>query len=143
MSAAMSGHERGHMAQAIRSLVLTLASQRVKPTLMLPPPLRLRHVAYRQVCTVKSQVSVYRYLSGMLCSMGSYTGNENVSSYYVKAKLSPDGLLLASGSPTDSVCVWDVAWPGAPIARLKVFHFPPPPLASLVVRRVSRWGQAP
>lgn len=52
--------------------------------------------------------------------MGTFTGNENVSSYYVKAKLSPDGSLLASGSPTDDVCVWDVAWSGNPIARLKV-----------------------
>lgn len=72
------------------------------------------------MCTVKSEVSVYRYLSGTLRPLGSYTGNDNVSSYYVKARLSPDGNFLASGSPTDSVCIWDVSYPGAPIARLKV-----------------------
>ncbi|CAN0517679.1 unnamed protein product, partial [Ectocarpus sp. 8 AP-2014] len=40
------------------------------------------------------------------------------SSYYIKAKLSPDGSLLASGATDDSVCLWQVDCPGLPVARL-------------------------
>ncbi|CAM9991654.1 unnamed protein product, partial [Discosporangium mesarthrocarpum] len=73
------------------------------------------HIA---VCTVKSQVTVYRYHSGSLQLTGHYTGNGNTSSFYVRAKLSPDGTLLASGSTTNAVCIWEVARPGPPMARL-------------------------
>lgn len=52
--------------------------------------------------------------------MGAYTGNDNSSSYYIKAKLSPDGSLLASGATDDAVCLWRVGSPGQPIARLVV-----------------------
>lgn len=73
-----------------------------------------------QVCTVKNKISVYMYTAGTLVPRGVFTGNTNTSSYYIKAKLSPDGSLLASGSPGDAVCLWEVDSPGAPIARLEV-----------------------
>ncbi|CAN0166502.1 unnamed protein product, partial [Ectocarpus sp. 8 AP-2014] len=50
------------------------------------------------------------------------------SSYYIKAKLSPDGSLLASGATDDSVCLWQVDCPGLPVARLtSTPPLPPPP----------------
>lgn len=81
----------------------------------MPPP---------QVCTVKNHISVYAYASGGLRPVGAFTGNENNSSYYIKAKLSPDGSLLASGASNDVVCLWQVDCPGAPIGRLKVTRLP-------------------
>lgn len=42
------------------------------------------------------------------------------SSYFIKAKLSPDGSLLASGATNDAVCLWQVDCPGLPVARLTV-----------------------
>eukprot|EP00904_Undaria_pinnatifida_P005694 jgi/Undpi1/2254/HiC_scaffold_13.g05640.m1 len=71
------------------------------------------------VCTVKNHISLYAYASGRLRHLGAFTGNENNSSYYIKAKLSPDGSLLASGGSNDAVCLWRVDCPGAPIGRLK------------------------
>ncbi|CAM9502237.1 unnamed protein product, partial [Ectocarpus sp. 12 AP-2014] len=70
------------------------------------------------VCTVKNRVSVYAYACGGLRPLGAYTGNANRSSYYIKAKLSPDGSLLASGAADDAVCLWQVDCPGLPVARL-------------------------
>lgn len=67
---------------------------------------------------MKNHISVYSYAAGSLQSLGSYTGNSNASSYYIKAKLSPDGSLLASGATNDAVCLWQVERPGPPIARL-------------------------
>lgn len=69
---------------------------------------------------MKNHISVYAYASGGLRHIGAFTGNDNNSSYYVKAKLSPDGSLLASGASNDVVCLWKVDCPGAPIGRLKV-----------------------
>lgn len=73
-----------------------------------------------QVCTVKNHVSVYAYSCGSLRALGAFTGNENRSSYYIKAKLSPDGSLLASGATDDALCLWNVDCPGPPVARLTV-----------------------
>ncbi|CAM9825985.1 unnamed protein product [Ectocarpus fasciculatus] len=70
------------------------------------------------VCTVKNRVSVYAYASGGLRPLGTYTGNASRMSYYIKAKLSPDGSLLASGATDDAVCLWQVDCPGPPVARL-------------------------
>ncbi|CAM9868860.1 unnamed protein product [Scytosiphon promiscuus] len=70
------------------------------------------------VCTVKDHVSVYAYASGSLRHLGAFTGNQNRSSYYIKAKLSPDGSLLASGATNDALCLWQVDCPGPPVARL-------------------------
>ncbi|CBN74423.1 denticleless homolog [Ectocarpus siliculosus] len=70
------------------------------------------------VCTVKNRISVYAYTCGGLRPLGAYTGNANRSSYYIKAKLSPDGSLLASGATDDAVCLWQVDCPGLPVARL-------------------------
>lgn len=63
---------------------------------------------------------MYSYSLGSLRNLGTFTGNQNSSSYYIKAKLSPDGSMLASGSTDDAVCLWRVDSPGAPIARLMV-----------------------
>ena len=76
-----------------------------------------------QVCTVKNHISVYSYASGSLRPRGTFTGNNNTSSYYIKAKLSPDGSLLASGATNDAVCLWQVDRPGPPVARLMVSVF--------------------
>ncbi len=63
---------------------------------------------------------MYSFRSGGLRRLGTYTGSNNASSYYIKAKLSPDGSMLACGSTYDDVCLWQVNCPGPPMARLKV-----------------------
>lgn len=109
-----------------RHFYFILWNSNAEPSLPPPPPppsLRpscLPCPPVLQVCTVKNRISVYAYASGALRSVGAYTGNENSSSYYIKAKLSSDGSLLASGSTNDAVCLWQVDCPGAPIARLMV-----------------------
>ena len=91
-----------------------------------------------QVCTVKNHISVYSYASGSLRPRGTFTGNNNTSSYYIKAKLSPDGSLLASGATNDAVCLWKVDCPGPPAARLVVSARSP----HLFAVSLSRAGQA-
>lgn len=69
---------------------------------------------------MKDRISVYSFNSGGLRRLGTFTGSNNATSYYIKAKLSPDGSMLASGSTNDDVCLWQVDCPGPPMARLKV-----------------------